>query len=285
MKGHCDPYAKAYDAWEPRVLIFPPTMLDDYELDPGCVLLAMAWRRGSFPHDSLAAVLGSSEIPIRTKPDKASQAVFLGSNQIQSLTDKPLRAAVINSKLKSACHEVGLTGPNSFYGFRRGRTSRIAEVFGYDKARAVLGHAAGSSTIDHYVTKPTDTLDLTNLTKLDLVGLRRTVDDREQRRDKLPPDLKRQINQTVRARLQLDAESIENDKTLFSHVSQVAAGLEEDIAMDKLAIWRCEQGLRAKGDAAAQSQLLGLRAEHERQEQVRRKLRRRHKRQYLKKTR
>ena len=156
-----------------RIFTILPLNSDDYHFDLALLMTALAYSRGLFANvDSPEQLFAGTLAKVPKIADIDRQAVFLASNQAQTLEDRPLHERKLTPKLQEMCNAVGLLQRNTMYSLRRTAITESRRKHGTEHAQDIAFHARGGTSIYSYDDTAFQDFDIAN-DRLDLDGLSR----------------------------------------------------------------------------------------------------------------
>ena len=128
-----------------------PLKDNTYHLYLALLRVSLAFSRGLFHYETLYELFNGTELNIQQVDEAADRAVFLASNQSDTLNrTEPMHEKALNAKLREMCDLVGLFRRNTIYGFRRGAIVDSRRKSGTESAKTFAGHAHSGDTIRVY---------------------------------------------------------------------------------------------------------------------------------------
>ncbi|OBT86741.1 hypothetical protein VE02_06274 [Pseudogymnoascus sp. 03VT05] len=172
-----------------RCRVMSPNLIDNLVFSVPHRILIIALRRKAIAGiDTLDELLNGEALNIqvcgRWKPSFLDQPILLGSTpRGLEVSDKPASSASLTEYLRERGKQMGYARTITFYSIRRRIATDLTEQVGPDHARRIMGHSAGSKTLEHYY------LDDATITDLYAMALGESVNRQAMKETRLLHDL------------------------------------------------------------------------------------------------
>lgn len=223
-----------------------PRQQANLPFSPALRLLVIALRRQALEGVStIEELLTGDSNRIRVKEEFLHKPIILaGAPRGLGITENPATSGALTDYIKTRAKEIGMTEAITFYSLRRSAADTVAQTYGLDVARQIMGHDAESATLERSY------LDLRRRVDLTAVGLNENHQQREE-------EMERDLNGNVLFRL---PESV--TKTIIGPASDALyhkLAAEDDLLLkldDPAAIKSRKRCLRRVANETARSQVI-----------------------------
>jgi hypothetical protein len=142
-------------------------------------ILVIALRRGAILGiDTLEDLLSDESAVIKFRDEFLKKPIFLSANArgFTVIPDKPLPANALSAYIQIRGRDAGFPDKITFYSIRRRMATDLAQAFGNDAAREIMGHEPASRTLE------TSYLEFCNIRHTTAVGLEENPEEQLQDR-------------------------------------------------------------------------------------------------------